>query len=159
MTGPISGHKWLQTTGGYDDSGTKVLRMPNNCAGGKTPWGTVLSCEENFDQYFAFYGSDPLSDRMAPPTGASDRKWEMFKERFDLSRHPNEDNRFGYVVEIDPYDPTSTPKKRTALGRFKHEGAVPVIARVGLCEKPAEDYAPVVVLGPSTRQAVAPLQI
>jgi secreted PhoX family phosphatase len=131
IAGPLGGHALLQTSGGYDDSGTKVWGMLNNCAGGKTPWGTVLSCEENFDQYFANFGEDPLSLRIAAPSGPSDRKWENHEQRFDLSIHPNEYNRFGYVVEIDPYDPSSKPKKRTALGRFKHEGAVPAIGPDG----------------------------
>lgn len=64
ITGPLSGDPLLQTSGGYDDSGTKVLGMLNNCAGGKTPWGTVLSCEENFDLYFANFGGDELSLRL-----------------------------------------------------------------------------------------------
>lgn len=137
ITGPLGGHPLLQTQGGYDDSGTRVRGMFNNCAGGKTPWGTVLTCEENFDQYFSNYGeveektdaNDPLyySRRIPAESGATDRKWEIYEDRFDLAKHPKEYNRFGYVVEIDPYDPDSTPKKRTALGRFKHEGAVPAI--------------------------------
>ena len=136
ITGPLSGDPLLQTSGGYDDSGEIVLGMLNNCAGGKTPWGTVLTCEENFDQYFANYSEVPdeiayLSDRIAPPSGASSRKWENFHDRFDLSKHPKEYHRFGYVVEIDPYNPTFKPKKCTALGRFKHEGAVPKVASNG----------------------------
>src|SRR5688572_14726917 len=113
--------------------------MFNNCGGGITPWGTVLTCEENFDQYFANGGalaeSDPtkaaLYARLAPPSGASQRKWERFHPRFDLGQEPNEYARFGYVVEVDPYDPSSTPRKHTALGRFKHEAAVSVVARDG----------------------------
>ena len=131
LTGPLRGDALLQTTGNYDDTGTKVLGMLNNCAGGKTPWGTVLTCEENFDQYFANYTSDGLSDRIPASSGESSRKWERFVDRFDLSKHPREYNRFGYVVEIDPYDPNFVPKKRTALGRCKHEGAVPVVAKDG----------------------------
>lgn len=141
ISGPLRGNPLLQTDGGYDDSGTLVIGMLNNCAGGKTPWGTVLSCEENFDQYFANFGEvdaitdkdDPryLSRRIPAEAEASDRKWERFEDRFDLAMHPKEYNRFGYVVEIDPYDPDFKPRKRTALGRFKHEGAVPAITKTG----------------------------
>jgi len=127
ITGPLSGHQLLRTT--EDPDGKTVLGMLNNCAGGKTPWGTVLTCEENFDQYFANFSPDCLSDRIAPTTGASERKWENVDERFNLALNPQEYNRFGYVDEIDPYDSNFVPKKRTALGRFKHEGAVPVVAR------------------------------
>lgn len=141
ITGPLRGHPLLRTEGGYDDSGKIVRGMLNNCAGGKTPWGTVLSCEENFDQYFANFGevegitddNDPryLSRRIPAESGPSDRKWEVYEDRFDLVKHPKEYNRFGYVVEIDPYNPDAMPKKRTALGRFKHEGAVPAITQSG----------------------------
>jgi secreted PhoX family phosphatase len=127
IAGPLRGHELLQT--GEDPTGTEVLGMFNNCAGGKTPWGTVLTCEENFDQYFANYAEDGLSDRIPANSGESGRKWERYYDRFDLAKEPREYNRFGYVVEIDPYDPDFTPRKRTALGRFKHEGASAVLAR------------------------------
>ncbi len=137
LTGPAAGDALLQTAD--DPSGRRVLGMFNNCGGGMTPWGTVLTCEENFDQYFAnrsaLAAADPakaeLYARLPAPSSASDRKWERFHPRFDLAQAPNEYARFGYVVEIDPYDPKSTPRKHTALGRFKHEAAVPVIARKG----------------------------
>lgn len=132
ITGPLRGHAALKT--GYDPDAKFVRGMFNNCAGGKTPWGTVLSCEENFDQYFAnFAALDPaspqhrLSARIPAEDAETDRKWERFDPRFDLAREPNEYARFGYVVEIDPYDSESLPKKRTALGRFKHEAAVPAL--------------------------------
>lgn len=135
LTGPLAGHPLLQTND--DPSGRLVRGMFNNCGGGVTPWGTVLSAEENFDQYFAnrsaLEASDPakaaLHARLPAPSGASERKWERFHPRFDLALEPNEYARFGYVVEIDPYDPSSTPRKHTALGRFKHEAAVPVVAK------------------------------
>ena len=136
ITGPAAGHDLLKT--GADPNGNRVLGMLNNCAGGKTPWGTVLTCEENFNQYFA--NADALEDsderkgmhqRYGLPGGESDRKWERFHERFDISKHPNEPFRFGWVVEIDPYDPDFEPRKRTALGRTKHEGAPAFVADNG----------------------------
>jgi len=136
LTGPAAGHEWMRTR--EDPTGTRVRGTLNNCAGGRTPWGTVLTCEENFHQYFANAGQmapqDPrirVHARYGIPRGASERRWEVHHERFDVSREPNEPFRFGWVVEIDPYDPTFVPCKRTALGRFKHEGATVVIARDG----------------------------
>jgi secreted PhoX family phosphatase len=134
LAGPVAGHPYARTS--EDPDGYTVLGMFNNCGGGVTPWGTVLSCEENFDQYFANFNSAPedvkaLSARIPAPGGASERKWEESDFRFDLSKEPNEYARFGYVVEIDPYDPSSTPVKHTALGRFKHEGAFPVLTEGG----------------------------
>jgi hypothetical protein len=126
ISGPLRGHEMLQTAD--DPAGETVLGCLNNCAGGKTPWGTILTCEENFDQYFGNFADVPediarLSLRVPGPSGSSGRHWEDYVSRFDLSQHPKEYNRFGYIVEIDPYDPYDVPKKRTALGRFKHEGA------------------------------------
>ncbi|MYW95908.1 DUF839 domain-containing protein [Amycolatopsis rubida] len=127
VRGPAAGSKYLKTSA--DPSGKRVRGTQNNCSGGVTPWGTVLSGEENFHQYFAH--ADKVSDpteaarlkRYAIGTGESTRKWERFDRRWDASREPNEPNRFGWVVEIDPNDPHSTPVKHTALGRFKHEAA------------------------------------
>ncbi|KAB8140032.1 PhoX family phosphatase [Chloroflexia bacterium SDU3-3] len=136
VSGPAAGHAWLRTSA--DPEGTTVLGTLNNCAGGKTPWGTVLSGEENFHQYFGNLGALPKDDpraaahqRYGLPTGSSERSWEAFYDRFDLAKEPNEAFRFGWVVEIDPYDPTMTPIKRTALGRFRHEGATIEIAPSG----------------------------
>ncbi|QQQ76398.1 PhoX family phosphatase [Saccharothrix sp. 6-C] len=135
VTGPAAGSKLLKTSA--DPTGTKVLGTLNNCAGGVTPWGTILSGEENFNQYFANAGSvtDPVAKARLARYGlsgaASTRKWERFDKRFDVAQEPNEVNRFGWVVEIDPLDPDSTPVKHTALGRFKHEGANVIIARDG----------------------------
>ncbi|GLB63337.1 hypothetical protein NCCP2495_12150 [Dietzia sp. NCCP-2495] len=112
-----------------DSTGSRVLGTLNNCAGGHTPWGTVLSGEENFNQYFGTAGSVTDAARLeelrrygiaAEPSG---RLWENFDSRFDLAAEPNEVHRFGYVVEVDPWDSTSTPVKHSAMGRFKHEGA------------------------------------
>ncbi|GAB2826957.1 PhoX family protein [Lentzea nigeriaca] len=135
VTGPAAGSKYLKTS--VDPTGKKVLGTQNNCSGGVTPWGTILSGEENFNQYFA--NADLVTDadtkaklsRYGFSGKASLRKWENYDKRFDLSKEPNEANRFGWIVEIDPHDPTSTPVKHTALGRFKHEGANVIIAKDG----------------------------
>ncbi|MFD1150518.1 PhoX family protein [Saccharothrix hoggarensis] len=123
LTGPAAGSDLLKTSA--DPTGTMVLGTLNNCAGGVTPWGTILSGEENFNQYFgnAAARSDPRLARYGMTGTATTRKWERFDRRFDLAREPNEANRFGYVVELDPTDPDSTPVKHTALGRLKHECA------------------------------------
>jgi secreted PhoX family phosphatase len=135
ITGPAAGSDLLKTSA--DPSGTLALGTLNNCAGGRTPWGTVLSAEENFNQYFGNAASvtDPVAAQRLARYGvtgtASQRRWEEFDDRFDLAQEPNEVNRFGWIVEIDPYDPESTPRKLTALGRFKHEAANTHIARDG----------------------------
>ncbi len=132
LTGPARGHDLVKTAA--DPAGTKVLGTFNNCGNGRTPWGTYLTCEENFNGLFA------SSDASFKPTSAMSRYgvgmkseygWLIADERFDISKHPNEANRHGYIVEIDPFDPASTPKKRTALGRFKHENVEVVIAASG----------------------------
>ncbi|MFF9034259.1 PhoX family protein [Streptomyces sp. NPDC014892] len=120
LTGPAAGSDLLKTSA--DPTGRKVFGTLNNCSGGTTPWGTTLHGEENFNQYFA-NSSRPTDKRYGIGTGATERKWERFDKRFDVAQEPNEPHRFGYVVEFDPYDPTSTPRKHTALGRFKHEAA------------------------------------
>ncbi|HEY8456421.1 MAG TPA: PhoX family phosphatase [Actinopolymorphaceae bacterium] len=135
VTGPAAGHELLQT--GADPTGRRVLGTLNNCAGGTTPWGTVLSGEENFNQYFEASGAvDPAYvqafARYGLPTGPSAGKsWARIDQRFDLAEHPHEANRFGWIVEVDPYDPEAPPRKRTMLGRFKHEGATTAIADDG----------------------------
>ncbi|WP_017581166.1 PhoX family protein [Nocardiopsis valliformis] len=129
ISGPAAGSDLLKTEA--DPTGTEVLGMLNNCAGGMTPWGTFLSCEENFHQYFSNAPGTPESNRYGLRTGTSSRRWDRVDERFDLSKHPNEANRFGYVVEIDPLDPQAKPVKRTMLGRFKHEGANTILAADG----------------------------
>ncbi len=130
FTGGAAGSALLRTNA--DPTGRRVLGMLNNCAGGVTPWGTILTGEENFNQYFVGGDAVPAADKPALarygisttaryPSGS--RKWERADRRFDLAVEPHEANRFGYIVEIDPYDPDSTPRKHTGLGRFKHEGA------------------------------------
>lgn len=135
LSGPAAGSDLLKTTA--DAEGALALGTLNNCAGGVTPWGTVLSGEENFNQYFANAGlvTDPTAKARLARYGltgaASERKWEQYDPRFDVLQEPNEPNRFGWIVELDPYDPDWTPRKRTALGRFKHEGAGPRVDRYG----------------------------
>ncbi|GAA1241145.1 PhoX family protein [Pseudonocardia aurantiaca] len=134
LDGPAAGSDLLKTSA--DESGTRVLGTLNNCAGGVTPWGTFLSGEENFNQYFANAAvADPTVAGRAQRYGiteeASDRKWERLESRFDMTQEPNEPNRFGWIVEVDPHDPDATPVKHTALGRFKHEGATIRLARDG----------------------------
>lgn len=123
FSGPAAGHERLQTN--EDPTGLMVMGTFNNCAGGITPWGTWLMSEENFNFYFMGENADPREtanhERMGVP-GSRSYPWGHYHKRFDLSQEPREPNRFGWVVEVDPLDPASTPVKHTALGRFKHEG-------------------------------------
>ena len=130
--GPAAGHPRLQTKA--DPTGTRVFGTINNCAGGVTPWGTYVMAEENIHGYFM--GTLPANHpeaqnykRLGLPEGTY--AWGQFHDRFDVSKEPNEANRFGWLVEVNAMDPTSTPKKRTALGRFKHEGAESIVAKDG----------------------------
>ncbi|QYJ04633.1 PhoX family phosphatase [Nocardioides panacisoli] len=133
LDGPAAGDPRLRTSA--DRTGRRVLGTFNNCAGGTTPWGTVLSGEENFNQYFGSSGD--LDARYADEyarygiSGGTARGWQDVDERFDLTAEPHEPHRFGWVVEVDPYDPSSTPVKHTMLGRFKHEGANVTLSRDG----------------------------
>ncbi|MBL8214088.1 MAG: PhoX family phosphatase [Bryobacterales bacterium] len=135
VTGPAAGSDWLRTAN--DINGTSVMGTLNNCSGGKSPWGTALSGEENFHQYFSNAAGLPdgpakaMHARYGMPTGAGSYPWARHFDRFDVPKHPNEAFRFGWVVEFDPYDAKAMPKKRTALGRFRHEGATIHIARNG----------------------------
>ena len=125
LSGPAAGHPLLRTRA--DSSGTRALGTFQNCANGKTPWGTYLTCEENFTDCFG--SSDPeqafdaAQKRYGAVVASKEINWHQHDPRFDLAVNPNELNRHGWVVEIDPFDPLSTPVKRTALGRFKHENA------------------------------------
>jgi secreted PhoX family phosphatase len=128
ISGPAAGHALMRTQA--DPSGTRVLGTINNCSNGTTPWGTYLTCEENFYAYFVNRGTIPVEQRRYGVTEKGYRyRWEEHDARFDAQVHPNELNRFGWIVEIDPFDPQSIPVKRTALGRFSHEGAVHTLAR------------------------------
>ncbi|WP_445571225.1 PhoX family protein [Pseudomonas sp. E102] len=125
LSGPAAGHDWVKTLA--DKSGKNVLGTFQNCANGMTPWGTYLTCEENFTDCFGSSQPDLKFDDGQKRYGATvtsrEINWHLHDPRFDLAKNPNELNRHGWVVEIDPFDPTSTPVKRTALGRFKHENA------------------------------------
>ena len=127
LTGPAAGDALLRTSA--DPTGRRVLGTINNCGNGFTPWGTYPTCEENFNNNFGTTvepqvdGRSPAQKRYGITAGATEYGWETQHARFDYKKEPNESNRFGWVVEIDPFNPLSLPKKRTALGRFKHESA------------------------------------
>jgi secreted PhoX family phosphatase len=135
LDGPAAGSPLLRTAA--DPTGRTVLGTFNNCSGSVTPWGTFLSGEENVNQYFAHAQAvtDPVTadrlKRYGVTGAASERGWERLEPRFDVSREPNEVNRFGWVVEVDPFDPDTPAVKHTALGRFKHEGATVRLAADG----------------------------
>jgi secreted PhoX family phosphatase len=134
IAGPAAGSALLQTAA--DPSGREVLGTLANCAMGVTPWGTYLTCEENFHGYFGADKSlggtsDAAARRYGTTPGGQWVDWYRFDERFDVLKHPNESHRFGWVVEIDPMDPASTPIKRTALGRKCTESATCTLTRDG----------------------------
>ena len=132
MSGPAAGSGLLKTVS--DPTGMTARGTMNNCGAGKTPWGTYLTCEENFNGYFGSTDTDleRTPEQVRYGLNVEGRYgYEKFADRFDLSKDPNEPNTQGWVVEIDPSDPESTPIKRTALGRFKHENAACVIAPDG----------------------------
>jgi secreted PhoX family phosphatase len=130
IAGPAAGDPRLMTSA--DKAGKRVLGTLNNCAMGYTPWGSYLACEENFNGYFRQPGvQTPLEKRYGISAGGFGYLWHTTDLRFNADQEPNEPNRFGWVTEIYPYLPTSTPVKRTALGRFKHEGAWVQEARDG----------------------------
>lgn len=131
LTGPAAGSPLVKTID--DPSGRKIKGTLGNCSGGTTPWGTVLSGEENFNGYFVAPGTSASDLRYGLTSKATARQWELDDPRFDTRNagYANETNRFGWIVEVDPFDPTSTPKKHSSLGRFKHEGANVIVAESG----------------------------
>ncbi len=145
VSGPAAGHALMKTvefnitaTGstatGNTSNGRTCNGTANNCAHGITPWGTYLTCEENWNGYFGTVGDLPatgdtrkLYDRYGVTKDGFGYRWHTVDPRWDVSANPNEPNLFGWVVEIDPFNPGSMPVKRTALGRFKHESAQYVV--------------------------------
>jgi secreted PhoX family phosphatase len=147
FAGPAAGHALMQTneyivtgTGsvptGNKTDGYSGLGTVNNCANGITPWGTYLTCEENFNGNFGANAPLPgttaneagkMYNRYGLTAAGFGYRWHTTDPRWDMAANPNEPNHFGWVVEIDPYDPRAKPVKRTAMGRFKHESAQYVV--------------------------------
>ncbi len=115
----------------------------NNCGAGTTPWGTYLTCEENFNGYFgttlASWTATPLEARYGVSKTGFGYNWHVAEPRFDVNVNRNEVNQFGWIVEIDPYNPSAAPVKRTALGRFKHEAAHVSVSRARACVYMGDD--------------------
>ena len=139
IAGPLAGHDSLITP--YSPTGTVARGTLNNCGNGRTPWGTYLTCEENWPGYFVNTGEQTEDqqrigvddedtrygwDDVAGDASETDSEFSRFdvtaKGESPLDDYRNEANGHGYIVEIDPYNSTSRAVKRTALGRFRHEG-------------------------------------
>ncbi|ANP35449.1 dTDP-glucose 4,6-dehydratase [Phaeobacter gallaeciensis] len=140
IDGPAAGHDRMKTNA--DPSGISVIGTLNNCAGGMTPWGTYLMAEENFHGYFwtDVVDGDGKPDISDQPEAKNMKRygvpgrwyaWGKFYDRFNIDKEPNEPNRFGWVVEVDPLNPGAKPVKHTALGRFRHEGAETTVSSSG----------------------------
>lgn len=131
LTGPAAGSALVKTV--EDSAGRFIKGTLGNCAGGTTPWGTILSGEENFQGYFVGNGTSAGDKRYGISSKPTARQWELDEPRWDTRNagYENEANRFGWIVEVDPFDPASTPKKHSSLGRFKHEGANVIVAESG----------------------------
>ena len=123
-------------------AGMTVIGTVNNCAGGMTPWGTYLMAEENFHGYFwtdkvDAEGKPDLSEQAEAKQ--MDRygvpgmwyAWGKHYDRWNIDKEPNEPNRWGWIVEVDPRNPDAAPIKHTSLGRFRHEGAETTISSSG----------------------------
>ncbi|MBB5206750.1 PhoX family protein [Chiayiivirga flava] len=138
LSGPVRGHALVKTA--YSPDGTATLGTVNNCGSGRTPWGTYLTTEENWAGYFVNRDAERPREqaRYGVPTVNSNYRWDSAEPRFDATTkaddatgdYRNNPNTFGWMVEIDPYAPAAIPVKRTALGRFGHEGAIFPPARV-----------------------------
>lgn len=152
LTGPVAGSPMAATA--FSPDGTQTRGTCNNCANGYTPWGTYLTCEENWPEYFARWDSDrdakdeasfgrigvrnnfPGRYNWSRPT--ADDPTDMYS-RWNASvlgdsaadDYRNVPNTYGYVVEIDPFNPNANPRKRTTMGRFRHEGCYPAPAKAG----------------------------
>ena len=127
--GPVAGASYIDSEMGNDPAGTV-----NNCANGYTPWGTYLTCEENFNGYFGAseeFRATPEQGRYGFSADGFGYGWHVFDHRWDLNKNKGEENRFGWIVEIDPRNPGAAPVKHTALGRFKHEGIALATGRGG----------------------------
>ena len=131
IRGPARGHDKMRTA--FSPSGTRTRGTINNCAHGYSPWNTYLTCEENWAGYFVNRDSERPREQTRYGTGATSRyQWETVERRFDTTPagdnprrdYRNNTNTMGWIVEIDPFSPNSRPVKRTALGRFAHEGLV-----------------------------------
>ena len=140
ISGPAAGHDRMKTNA--DPAGMTVIGTVNNCAGGMTPWGTYLMAEENFHGYFwtDVVDSEDKPDISAHADAASKKRygvpgrwyaWGKFHDRWNIDKEPNEPNRWGWIVEVDPRNPDAAPIKHTALGRFRHEGAETTVASDG----------------------------
>ncbi|SFM92737.1 PhoX family protein [Marinobacter pelagius] len=137
IRGPARGYHKLFTK--FSPNGNRTRGTLNNCAMGPTPWGTYLAAEENWHGYFKTSAAErPREQVRHGVDGTSRYDWELAENqadayvRFDVTPgegsatddYRNEANTFGYMVEIDPFNPESAPQKRTALGRFGHEGVI-----------------------------------
>ena len=145
INGPLRGHASQVTK--YSPTGVKTRGTLNNCASGYTPWGTYLTCEENWYGYFKASTANKSTNQIASdsrfgvtnndstsalthwnawstPTGDDFARWNTtITGATSADDYRNAANTFGFNVEIDPFNPTSTPRKRTAMGRLAHEGA------------------------------------
>ena len=151
LSGPVAGTAFMVTR--YSTDGSRTRGTVNNCANGYTPWGTYLTCEENYAGYFRRVTATDNVNRTpkelasfarngiggtgregwatavaTDPADTTFSRWNS--EKLGASTDGRDDfrnvsNTFGWNVEIDPFNATSTPRKRTAMGRFAHEGAWP----------------------------------
>jgi secreted PhoX family phosphatase len=134
VSGPAAGDDRLKTKA--DPTGKIVFGTISNCNGGITPWGTMLSGEEGaMDVFAGDYKTLPNQD-LVERQGWDEKDNDLYsvsrlEPRFKFEEEPNEWMKFDWVVEIDPFDPTAKPVKRTALGRFTHEGAQVALAPDG----------------------------